>query len=671
MNELIIFIAEKIDLINNEKAKKNETIIELNANIALLNNFIDDVNLIKDNIDSFKSLVPIENNACSLVIQLIINNDYDRYSTQSQVVESKNILIETIKESISNYQKKLEETKAKKINEEDIDKYDHILDIIKNYNSDTYINAEELLKLKKIISEFLLLNNNDENVNNEIIKFTMDILINNSRIEKLNSIVEENQDQEHEQEQSLSADKLNEMDRDRELINASESDKNVESKKKDKYIERLINFLTNDEFKSIDENLYTKACYIVNKAIEILKSEEELDLEFIEKEIELTDISALDGLYLQVSSAIFLLESYERKNKEDISSIIDLYKNAPALNIKDFFEVENYSKFAELIKKIEKLISGKINKESFDDFAYDDIMKTIEDETGLMEYKLSAVLKGIDLVAADRIINDEEKIKLNNLFELANKIIKENKTEKNDTTNNNDDDEIIEYFYSKFNELKNYIVFYNSEDFLASLKKAITEHSSHKYEIITDVLDKINKLVTTDIARLQLKDVSHNVHLGLNTPNPYNILALTHKASRVTFKIIENSGIIDSKSDEKHNVIVLLNALFGDTDADTKSVDELASVKVFEKTMDTRYGYVKKYKTKKPSETSTNGLYQIFSKENNNNGITDSAILELKESKRVIDEIEKMLMEISKEISSNENKNTKKKKKGGGIGNGK
>ena len=662
MNELIIFIAEKIDKIDEENNKILNSIKEKEEIIKTLSNYVTDITLIRDDAEKLSSLIKTNLDDCALVLQLIFNDDYNKYSTQPQVIESKNKLISKVQESIEEYEKDKKELEKIEINDDEKNKYDHLINLIKNYNSDTYISIDELFDLREVINEFISLNISDERIIDEITKFTMDILINNSKKEVL---INETRIE----EETLSVEEIEEMDNDRKLINSSTSDEKTESEEKKKYLQNFKDFLKNAELKNNNEDLYNKACIIVKNAIKTIETDETIDYTFIETDIKESYISALDGEYLHIATAKYLLESYANGDIDNVNKIINAYRNASDLETKEFFKLEGYTDYSKLIEKIEKLISGKSYKESFDDFTIDNIMDIIKNADSQTDYKylLSAVLKGIDLIVKDRKIDDDEKEQLNSLFKEANKIIKENKEEK--AKEENSDSQIFDYFRSGFSNLENYVVFYDQEEFINSVQKAITEHAGYKLEIVTNTLDKIDKLVSSDIASLSSERSSHNIHFGPNDPNPYEILALRNGAARVSFKTIENSGIIDPKTGKQRRVIMVLHSLFGDTDADTKSEDELASVKYFENTMESRYGFVKKYRTKRPSETSEDGLYQIFAQDKNKDGITDKALKELKTAKEIIDYLNSLKSTLEN-TSSEEVVEEKKTTKKGGKKNG-
>lgn len=700
MNNLIIYIAEKIDKITAENQRKLEPINELNKNIETLKNFINDINLIKDKIDELTALVQIDYNDCGLILELIANGDYDIFANQPQVIESKNKLTDRIKESISKEENELENYRDIKINTEDIDKYNSLINLIKTYNSNTYIEEKDLVLLKEIILELLSSEAIEEDDVDEITKFTMNILLNNSRIELLRSIrieetaevtpinaevaeettteaapevAEEVQTSEAAptevtpinvevvEEEPLSATEVEDMARGRELINYSETNEQEESQEKKKYLQKFKEFLNDEDYKEKDEDLYNKACIIIKNAIEMIEKEDNIDYAFIENDIEESYINSLGGAYLHIATANYIIDAYLEADSKHVTQIIDSYKKAGELDIKDFFKLEGYPEYAEIINKVEKLVSGKSFKESFEDFSIEDILKVISNNDSQADYTylLTAVLKGIDLIAEDRKINDEELTELSNLLGYANKIIKDNKEDKG--VGGQKDDEILDYFRSNFSDFKNYIVFYDPEEFIKSLKDAVTDQAGHKYEMVTTTLDKIDKIISKDIGDLISEQTSHNVHIKQNKPNPYEILAYRKGVSRVIFKVIENSGIIDPKTGKQHRVIMLLHTFYGDTDTDTKGDAENESIKLFESTMSSRYGYVKKYRSSRPEETSEDGLYQIFSQGANEAGLTDRARNELETTRDVITEIKKLQIELEQANDEETNKKGGKK----------
>lgn len=589
MEELIRIVEEKINKLK-EKEKGKKELEELKAKI---NNYLYNPDGIIDGAEEFKYIFRDESiNSLNLIISLCGLYSY----RESQIVDALSMLGMMANKKLNYIDDEL--GKIQSDIDYKIEEYNDVLNKLKNYNSDTYISLEELIKIKEVVGEC-----------EELLKVYFIVAINNSEIEKRRleeeSVVEE---------VILPNDVVEDLDDSRVLINTTLEEQIEESTKKDEYLTRITEFIGNSQYRIMDEKLYDLSLMIILKAKSILEnSENSLDFSFLENELNKEDIVWVDGSDLVIISLKELLEAYETSNLDEVREIIDLYKSNTSIDIKEYLKLEGLNDYAILIQKLEDKYKVHENIDtvrgiSYEEAKVDESLQNLQSDVYLLKITYKDILELLE----NRKLDTKNKAKLD---ELINRIKTINAKYESTDTIDNDVDDLSEYYKNA----ENYIVFFDIDEFDKTYEELKKSHYEMAEALSRSVKSKFKKLKEYNSFDLVKEEHSHNIHTSRKHPNPYEILDLNKGLARLSFKVIEGAKITDERGIE-HPVIIAFHTCYGAIDGTAKNANLIKGVDMF------RYDGTNRYEK----------LKRIFSRDANKNGMTDEAREELEKSLKEI-----------------------------------
>lgn len=613
MEEIIQIIEDKINKLNEDKEGKKR-LEELKQKVI---SFLDNPDAIVDNQDEFKFIFSEEDrNTLEAIISLCGLYNYK----ESQIINALNSLKEMVDKKVSSIDEEINRIQDN-INTS-VDEYNRLLDILINYDEDTYVSIDDLLKIKEIVGE-----------SEELLKLYFIVAINNSEIE-IKQINEQN-----EEESALSRDVVEDLDNSRAIINTTVQEMVDEVNKKNEYLVQINSFISNIGYRDLDEELYNLVLPIMLSAKDILEDEKEkLFIDCVEEDGNLETMNLFEGNELKLLVARELLFAYEDNNIDKVRDILNIYKSNKSIDIKDFLALEGLRDYASILFKLEEKYNIKDGINSVEGVSYEDVLtdglsQTLQNDIYLLKITYKDILELLN----ERKMTDEVRTILD---KLMNRII--NILEKQDSViDNNQDDNKTDNIKENLIGKENCVVFYDIDEFHKSYENLMKDH----YELANDMQEEIKSKIEClkDRPLLDLitnESVAHNIHRDRNKRNKEEILALKDGKTRLSFKVLEGIKIKDDTGKE-YPVIMIIHVCYGWTDKYTKNYNLSEALTIFD-----RYQAKAKIKDERTGRTTRAIINtrceewsEILSSESNADGLSEKAIEKLSES---VEEMKKL-----------------------------
>ena len=614
------------------KKEKDE---EYKKRIAILEEIKKHPGKIVDNPDEFYNAAIINKNSIPVYIQALFNlsDMIEEFRNESQIQKVLEYLDFIISERIEYYKKEIND----KTYEEEAAKYTRALELLKNYNSDTYLSPEDIELIKESVFSVY-------DINNDLLKFLCMVMINNAKIEELKALQSEEKgeivekeeilEKKDEEIEPLPKEVVTSMEKKRKRFNKSASKEKKELAKRKKYIKKIDEIFSSDFSSYPNHELISS---ILSKALDALKdSESEIDFDLLEdKEVDYSFISAMSSYNdLYVLFAISFAGAYKYKEHDVVKAIIKEYYLNPLIDVKDFLDYAGKHEVGKILTRLENLGANDQN-ESARGYNLHTYISNYIDQDGIsegdrkyhLEFCFKILYNEINDLIKDRDADSLNSIELDNLVNVAKTILNEYSKY---IPSDEEEKDPIEDFYGP--DAKNFFVIFDLDKFDYSYQKV--RDSRKEYPIAKDVFDKIKDTIPMDQQTLISDKVSHNVKMREQKDNPYEILELRGGDTRVTFKVVGSKKYVtltkkvsvgnSEKSD--FNIIVLFQVGFGRLQGKKKASEIQPSVRAFEANPE-RY----------------NELVEIFLPENNKDGFSEKAREEII---RAIEEFKKIQTDI-------------------------
>lgn len=572
MDTIISYIQDKYNELARIQSENYQRCQNLEEKIEILKFYKENPAEIRER--EFNDLFPDESKETYKKINLF-RDWFSISSSESQIKDLLEHLEELISLRIVDLEKQLREIEL--IPDTRIEKYERVLDILREYNRDKYIEPEERKQIDEII--------NTMSINDEIIKFYFDIAINNSRIER-----ERNRRAREERTAVLSEEEIQQMDASREEIAPSREYDENDARLKKELNEKIKAFLEDSSLRENNENLFNSASDILSKALVII-NDEAGSISFIKEYLDGLEEPDID--FIDFITAIEILDAYKNNDLDKITSIIENYnsiisrenepeienntiENEPVVEtiaiedeVKSILNSNNLEEYAELMVELEELYYVKDLLDdpyvkSFADLEMAEFVKTIKrmnlsDEDNY-RYILAKYYSEI-VETSYGVITEETKNKLGEIKTKINEIINKINEIRNNNGSNSGDPE--NPYSSKFN---NYIVFFNEDEFTESYNDPTFDEIR---PIVPAVLDfKLDKLVEHDLNTI-IHD-SHVLQESESKPNQDNLYEYLGGNSRITYQILKTSKIYRDGDNQEHGVIIVYHACFAHQDKHDK-----------------------------------------------------------------------------------------------------